>query len=608
MRELSAPGKTQDKTSCKPKAQGRIAATYNYTDLDGTLLYQVVRYDPKDFKQRRPNGQGGWHWRLDDVKRVLYKLADLVATPTDQWVFIVEGEKDVDNLRAVGLAATSNVGGAGKWKAEYNQHFKGRKVCILPDNDDPGRRHAADVAKQLTGTAERVVVVPLEGILPKGDVSDWLAAGGNADELVALADAAQEYTRAQDANPDKPISQVIADDLKRWGYHLQLNVTDDQIMVNGKPLDDVNEAHIRVRARDDGYSKSGKPSLDALKDVLYTVAHQNSHHPIKEYLDSLEWDGSDRFMLMGDLVKDAHEPIDYGEAGKAPVFPTLLYRWMIGAVAKVYSQGAVRAQNRMLVLSGGQNLGKSTLVAWLGSPLPGLFFEGPINPDHPEHIRYLATKFVWEVAELGATTRRADREALKHFLTQQDVTFRVPYARHPVTKPSVTSFIGTINPMAGFLDDPTGDRRYMVVNLKSIDHSYTERVDIDQLWAQAVAAYRRNPNSWQLSPAELRAVNANNEESEVERPYEGRITDLFIVDPDREEPEWWIKTTDIVDTLRSAGVNFDEARLQTVLGTTLAGLGLKRKQRRIDDDLGNSKKRWGYQGLKRKPAKLPGQA
>ena len=118
-----------------------IVATYDYRDASGQLAYQVVRYDPKDFRQRRPDGTG-WSWSLNGTERVPYRLPELLASPIDATVYIPEGEHDVDKLIAAGAVATCNPGGAGKWLPSYAAHLAGRNVVILPDNDEPGRKHA----------------------------------------------------------------------------------------------------------------------------------------------------------------------------------------------------------------------------------------------------------------------------------------------------------------------------------------------------------------------------------------------------------------------------------------------------------------------------------
>jgi hypothetical protein len=102
------------------KAQQRVIATYDYTDESGALLYQVLGFEPKDFRQRRPDGVGGWLWKLDGVRRIPYRLPELIeALANERPVFVVEGEKDVEALAAISVPATCNPHGTGKWRDEY---------------------------------------------------------------------------------------------------------------------------------------------------------------------------------------------------------------------------------------------------------------------------------------------------------------------------------------------------------------------------------------------------------------------------------------------------------------------------------------------------------
>jgi hypothetical protein len=172
------------------KRTGNIVATYPYHDEHGKLLSEVVRYSPKGFVQRKPDGKGGWDWNLHGTGRVPYRLPEVLAADPAEWVYIVEGEKDSDRLRKLGLRATCNSGGAGKWQAEFSRYFSGRYVVILPDNDDPGERHALDVAQSLLPVAASVKIMRLSGLPPKGDVSDWLDAGHTKEELTAMVEAA----------------------------------------------------------------------------------------------------------------------------------------------------------------------------------------------------------------------------------------------------------------------------------------------------------------------------------------------------------------------------------------------------------------------------------
>jgi putative DNA primase/helicase len=180
---VAALGLTMADLFDTPKSNASdIVATYDYTDENGTLLFQVVRFTGKKFRQRRPDGQGGWIWKLGDTRRVLYRLPKVIKGVADgATIFIVEGEKDADRLAAGGYVATCNPHGAGKWRSGYNATLEGADVVIVADRDDTGHAHARDVAWNLDGVAALVrVVEAAEG----KDVSDHLAAGRSVEELV----------------------------------------------------------------------------------------------------------------------------------------------------------------------------------------------------------------------------------------------------------------------------------------------------------------------------------------------------------------------------------------------------------------------------------------
>lgn len=169
--EMFPPLEERTSTSTRPE----IIAEYDYFDEQGTLLYQALRYHPKNFKQRQPDGKGGWTWSLNGVRRVLYKLPQLLASDK-RIVFVVEGEKDVDRLTAEDLVATTSPQGAGKWQPEFAEFLKGRHVILVPDNDDPGRNHMHTAARSLVATAASVKWLDLPGLPEKGDTSDYLVA------------------------------------------------------------------------------------------------------------------------------------------------------------------------------------------------------------------------------------------------------------------------------------------------------------------------------------------------------------------------------------------------------------------------------------------------
>lgn len=178
----------------------KIVDVYSYTDASGKLLYQVCRYKPKDFRQRRPDGNGGWIWNMNGTQRVLYKLPKVIeGVKAGQIIWIVEGEKAVYAAEAIGFVATNAPGGAGKWKDEYNEVLKGAVCNIIPDNDDPGRKHAKLVADSLRGIAKLVCIVELPGLPPKGDLYDFVSARQDKD----TEDTKQEIFKIM--APPKPI-------------------------------------------------------------------------------------------------------------------------------------------------------------------------------------------------------------------------------------------------------------------------------------------------------------------------------------------------------------------------------------------------------------------
>jgi putative DNA primase/helicase len=161
-----------------------VVAEYPYQDEDGQLLYQVVRYSPKGFRQRRLDGNGGWIWKLGDTRRVLYRLRKVIETAkAGGTVYVVEGEKDVHAVEAAGGVATCNPGGAGKWRDEYSESLRGAHVIIFADKDEPGRQHAAAVAASVAPVAASVRLT--EAAVGK-DAADHLGAGKMLEEFLPV--------------------------------------------------------------------------------------------------------------------------------------------------------------------------------------------------------------------------------------------------------------------------------------------------------------------------------------------------------------------------------------------------------------------------------------
>ena len=164
----------------------KIFAKYDYVDEEGRLIFQCLRYDPKSFSYRRPDGHGGWISNLRGVRRVLYRLPEVLsAVRAGNTIFVVEGEKDVDKLIDLGVTATCNPSGATKWKADYSDCLVGANVVVIPDCDEAGRAHAEQVAESIVARGGQAQIVDL-GLQDGLDISDWLASDGSPEKLMQM--------------------------------------------------------------------------------------------------------------------------------------------------------------------------------------------------------------------------------------------------------------------------------------------------------------------------------------------------------------------------------------------------------------------------------------
>lgn len=186
--EFGIGERTAEKQASIPPAQGsRITNEYNYVNEHGEVSYQVLRFEPKSFKQRHFK-DGKTVWGLKDVEPLPYNLPKILEDK-DKTIFIVEGEKDADKLNSLGFLATTNSGGSKNWKPNLNKYFKDRRVIIIGDNDSAGYSHIQTISNHLLSEVMSLHFISLEGKVPeKGDISDFIDANGDIEELILTAE------------------------------------------------------------------------------------------------------------------------------------------------------------------------------------------------------------------------------------------------------------------------------------------------------------------------------------------------------------------------------------------------------------------------------------
>jgi len=566
------------KSEFKPaqsKKSGTLAATYNYVDEHGELRYQVMRFDnPKTFRQRSSDGS----WSIKGIKPLPYRLPEF--NKRNDTILIVEGEKDADSLWNLGLVATCNSGGAGKFPDEIVQYFRNRLVVILPDNDEAGQDHALLVASKLRNVATSIRIVNLPDLPIKGDVSDWLKAGGTKETLVNICKAAPlwEYVEPEPVEPiqieaihdetvhaetvyapeiitnyheplkhtndkGKPLAHI--DNLKqiiyRLGVTIRYNVIskDDEILIPGKSFSVDNKDNASLAWIISECSRFNFPT-PRVPEFLTYLADQNLFNPVATWIESKPWDGEERLATLYNTIYTAHNKDN-------ELKEILMYRWLLSAVAAAFSPTGVAAPG-ILVIQGDQYLGKTK---WFKSLVPeelDLLKEGMmLRPDDKDSVEQACSFWLVELGELDSTFKKSDIAALKAFITNKSDVLRRAYARKKSHYARRTVFFGSVNPKQ-FLNDPTGNRRFWTIEAREINHSHD--IDMQQVWAEVLHHYRKG-ESYFLTPEEMDLLNEHNEQFTSVDPIVERINTRMAWDDPESLWEWKTAT----DILQSIGID-----------------------------------------------------
>ena len=346
------------------------------------------------------------------------------------------------------------------------------------------------------------------------------------------------------------------------GFDIAFNVIGGNLMLKGTQMTDSIFAQVHEH-----FEVKGFPVVTKLEFALKSAAEGNDrHNPIINYIGKTKWDGDDHIAYLATFFNDDGE----GD------FEIFLRHWLVGAVAKASKpEGAF---NRMLVLEGPQGIGKSEFAKWLCPlPLRDYFCQDipQFDMGSKDTVIKLTNRWIWEIQELGqATTKYQDQ--LKSFLSQTKVSERAPYAKYAMNEITRASFIGTVNDLGGFLTDPSGNRRYMAAAITDIDwQGYTVKVDLRQVWAQALALFEDGFDHELSGEAERRADEANASFVSAS-PLAEQLDILLETDP--EDPTYGMTTAEIMLLLTPLGKPFSP---QEVAGAMRVNGG-RQVRKRID--------------------------
>ena len=541
----------------------KIEAVYNYVSTNGEYAYTKIRLEGKKMLFGMLNDERFEYGLKGRSKKEFNAIFGSIprikeAIERNEPIFIPEGEKDVNTLIKKGYAAFS-CGGANDWNKNVSELCNGAEVIILADNDDPGKKLAATIEKDLKGISKSVkIIVPMPDT-PKADITDYFEAGHTVEEFENLirnvddtekicADVQQDQKqdigkkrsviqknkdeaaggpalvfKFLDCNYDedgnvKSVKQlvhnfeVVMDKDSRFAGKIRLNEFAQQPYLYGSvPWE--NENNCRAwSSHDDSALFSliqadyGLKSRQDFADALKNVSMRNKFHPVRELLDSLTWDGKEHIRSLLPECLGA-EDSDYTYQ--------VMRLWMLGAVSRVYKPG--NKFDYTMILQGSQGIGKSTFLKQLA--MDDSWFNDSLDSlDSDKAVQSLTGSWIIELAELKSLARTAGGvESVKRFLTATQDKYRIPYERRADTFYRQCVFAGTTN-KDDFLQDETGNRRFLIVQtgVKKPSKSLfvPEIMDTIKLaWAEAVHIWKNEkpqlilPEAYMQEAKELQEAN-----------------------------------------------------------------------------------------------------
>ena len=496
---------------------GDNEGVWEYRTFDNELLGYSVRKKKGDGKRFVPwsfqDNEWVMRWYDSDIKPIYN--AQLLKIYPEKSVLIVEGEKTADAATKLlpDFVCVTWMGGSSSAGKIDTQFLEGRKVCIWPDNDEPGYKAAEKIKSKLKNIASYVGVVNPKnlGVDEKWDLADYdenyglidwdtivfaLECAGNKKDELELIDSSSFPLLSAKGNPINAYEN-LDHLLKFYGMTTRYNTIkkDIEVDIPHKNFTKANKAKLILTELISLCIKNNVPRID-IPQWLMMIADQNYYNPVDQYLKSKPWDGISR-------INDFLNTIDCDDLALRNL---LVSRWMIGAIAAGLSVQGL-APPGVLTICGPQYCGKSS---WFKSLLPNgsdlLLADYSLNPSDKDLIRTATRFWLTELSEVDAAVRKSDVSAMKSFLTRTLDVYRCPYDRADTEAPRNTAFVATVNDPQ-FLRDTSGNRRWWVLEVNKLNAEHN--LDMQQVWAEFYNIYL-NGQTYHLEKDEFEMLNITN--------------------------------------------------------------------------------------------------
>ncbi len=557
-----------NKDSTYKRTPSSIVYSYG-TNLRKTRYYKNGR---KFFYWEHKEGNQ-WVKGLGGQAVPLYNQEVLESIEPGATVFIVEGEKDTDTMKKINLNAVSSPNGATqsksgkKWEQRFNNLFEGLNVVILPDNDKVGKDFANLIAENLYKSAHSVKILDLTKewhLANKQDITDVyeLEELGNGktvaqtkvkEKLLALCETTPLFEPATSIEPtaqedeEKPpfykamlIQDTVEQILEYKGLKIAHNQATNKVVMSGEKYDEIfgklyskereSETLLVIIQDTCKLNKIKGIKKSDIEAYLNCIADKNRFNPVIDMLKEYQNDNPENYDA---ICKPLHFKEEFDHV--------LFKKWCIQAVAYAFtSMSNLISAEGILVLYGTQGVGKTSLLRKLSVYPSEWFVEGAsININDKDSISLVTSGWITELGELDNTFRKSSDAALKSFITNTIDTWRPPYGKANVPTPRHTALCGTVN-TKNFLRDPTGSRRYWVIEADDFEPKYINKVlteeDIKKFWGYIYNLYLQDPDEgFRLDDAQKKKVLERNRNYEADEDFEAELMELFCWEDDVSE-------------------------------------------------------------------------